>query len=64
MFDYHKVHRILGEGNFVLTQSEGRWNGKPQAFYDLFRIKDGKIVELWDIIQEVPEEMAHENGIF
>ncbi|ABV35926.1 conserved hypothetical protein [Shewanella sediminis HAW-EB3] len=64
MFDYHKVHRILGEGNFVLTQSEGRWNDKPQAFYDLFRIKDGKIVEHWDIIQEVPAEMAHDNGMF
>ncbi|MCW8329260.1 nuclear transport factor 2 family protein [Photobacterium sp. SDRW27] len=64
MFDYHKVHRILGEGNFVLTQSEGRWNGKAQAFYDLFRITDGKIVEHWDIIQEIPEQMAHENGMF
>ncbi|MCG7587633.1 nuclear transport factor 2 family protein [Photobacterium sp. OFAV2-7] len=64
MFDYHKVHRIFGEGNFVLTQSEGRWNGKPQAFYDLFRIKEGKIVEHWDIIQEIPEKMAHENGMF
>ncbi|OUR83886.1 hypothetical protein A9Q75_04515 [Colwellia psychrerythraea] len=64
MFDYHKVHRILGEGNFVLTQSEGRWNGKAQAFYDLFRIEDGKIVEHWDIIQEVPEKMAHDNGMF
>jgi len=64
MFDYHKVHRILGEGNFVLTQSEGRWNGKAQAFYDLFRIEDGKIVEHWDIIQEIPSSMAHNNGMF
>jgi len=64
MFEYHKVHRILGEGNFVLTQSEGRWNGKPQAFYDLFRVKDGKIVEHWDVIQEIPEKMAHDNGMF
>lgn len=64
MFEYHKVHRVLGEGNFVLTQSEGRWNGKPQAFYDLFRVKEGKIVEHWDIIQEIPEEMAHDNGMF
>ena len=64
MFEYHKVHRIFGEGNFVLTQSEGRWNNKPQAFYDLFRIKEGKIVEHWDIIQEIPSEMAHENGMF
>ncbi len=64
MFDYHKVHRILGEGNFVLAQSEGRWNGKAQAFYDLFRIKEGKIVEHWDIIQEIPSNMAHKNGMF
>jgi len=64
MFDYHKVHRILGEGNFVLTQSEGRWNGKAQAFYDLFRIQEGKIVEHWDIIQEIPSSMAHNNGMF
>lgn len=64
MFEYNKVHRILGEGNFVLAQSEGRWNGKPQAFYDLFRIKNNQIVEHWDIIQEIPEEMAHSNGMF
>ena len=64
MFEYHKIHRILGEGNFILAQSEGHWNGKPQAFYDLFRIKDGMIVEHWDIIQEIPAEMAHENGMF
>lgn len=64
MFEYHQVHRILGEGNFVLAQSEGRWNGKAQAFYDLFRIQDGKIVEHWDVIQEIPDDMAHDNGMF
>ncbi len=64
MFEYHKVHRIFGEGNFVLAQSEGRWNGKAQAFYDLFRIKDGQIVEHWDIIQEIPAQMAHSNSMF
>ncbi|OSY88588.1 mucin [Tenacibaculum holothuriorum] len=64
MFIYKKVHKVLGEGNFVLTMSEGEWGGKPQAFYDLFRVKDGKIVEHWDVIQEIPEKMAHENGKF
>lgn len=65
MFTYEKVHKILGEGNFVLTQSEGTWNGgKKYAFYDLFRIANGKIVEHWDIIQEVPTEMPHTNGMF
>ncbi len=64
MFQYEKVHKILGEGNFVLAMSEGNWHGKAQAFYDLFRIEDGKIVEHWDVIQEIPAEMAHENGKF
>jgi predicted SnoaL-like aldol condensation-catalyzing enzyme len=64
MFQYKKVHKILGEGNFILTISEGMWSGKPQAFYDLFRLKEGKIVEHWDVIQEIPAEMAHDNGKF
>jgi predicted SnoaL-like aldol condensation-catalyzing enzyme len=64
MFDYRTVHRILGEGNFVLAKSEGKWNGKTQAFYDLFPIENGKIVEHWDIIQEVPAIMTHDNGMF
>lgn len=64
MFHYTKVHKILGEGNFVLTMSEGEWSGKKQAFYDLFRIENGKIVEHWDVISEIPTEMAHNNGKF
>ncbi len=65
MFKYTKIHKVLGEGNFVLTVSEGEWSGKSQAFYDLFRMKDGKIVEHWDVIQEIPTEgLAHNNGMF
>ncbi|MDR4953641.1 hypothetical protein REB14_15795 [Chryseobacterium sp. ES2] len=40
---YDKIHKILGEGNFVLTISEGSFGGRPTSFYDLFRIEDGKI---------------------
>lgn len=64
MFAYKKVHKVLGEGNFVLTMSEGEWHGKPHAFYDLFRLENSKIVEHWDVIQEIPEQMAHNNGMF
>ncbi|MGB0524195.1 MAG: nuclear transport factor 2 family protein [Flammeovirgaceae bacterium] len=64
MFVYKKLHRVFGEGNFVVTQSEGEWHGKPQVFYDLFRVDAGKIVEHWDVIQEIPAEMAHANGMF
>lgn len=66
MFKYTKIHKVLGEGNFVLTVSEGEWNGgKKHAFYDLFRMKDDKIIEHWDVIQEIPTEgLAHDNGMF
>ncbi len=65
MFKYTKIHKVLGEGNFVLTVSEGEWSGKSQVFYDLFRMKAGKIVEHWDVIQEIPTEgLAHNNGMF
>ena len=65
MFKYTKIHKVLGEGDFVLTVSEGEWSGKSQVFYDLFRMKEGKIVEHWDVIQEIPTEgLAHANGMF
>ena len=65
MFKYTKIHKVLGEGNFVLTVSEGEWSGKSQVFYDLFRMKAGKIVEHWDVIQEIPTEgLANNNGMF
>ncbi len=65
MFRYTKIHKVLGEGNFVLTVSEGEWNGKKQVFYDLLRFEDGKAVEHWDVIQEIPTEgLANDNGMF
>ena len=66
MFIYKKVHKILGEGNFVLSVSEGSWHGKPHSFYDLFRIENGKIVEHWDTIEEIPskDKWANSNGKF
>lgn len=59
-----KIHRVFGEGNFVLVFSEGKFAGKHTAFFDLFRVENDKIVEHWDVLQEVPEKIAHQNGMF
>jgi predicted SnoaL-like aldol condensation-catalyzing enzyme len=65
MFQYNTIHKVIGEGNFVLTVSEGTWNGTSNAFYDLFRMENGKAVEHWDIIQPVPTTgLANNNGMF
>ncbi len=58
---YHRVHRVLGEGNFVLACSEGDFGGKHVAFYDLFRVEDGKIAEHWDTIEAIPPKSQWKN---
>ena len=63
---HEKNHIILGEGNFVLSVSEGIFLKEKVSFYDLFRIEDGKIVEHWDTIEKLlPEsEAKNSNGKF
>ena len=41
MFRYTRIHKVLGEGNFVLTVREGEWSVKTHAFYDLLRFENG-----------------------
>ena len=67
VMEYTKLHKVLGEGNFVLAMSEGKFGkGENTAFYDLFRLEDGKIVEHWDVIQAIPpqSEWKSTNGKF
>ncbi len=63
---YTTNHKILGEGNFVLSISEGFFAGKPTSFYDLFRVESGKIVEHWDVMETITpqEQWKNSNGKF
>jgi predicted SnoaL-like aldol condensation-catalyzing enzyme len=60
------IKRVLAEGDMVVTHSHLILEpGQPgQALADFFRIEDGKVVEHWDVIQEVPETSANANGMF
>jgi predicted SnoaL-like aldol condensation-catalyzing enzyme len=58
---YNTIHKVLGEGNFVLTVSEGSFAGKPTSFYDLFRVENGKIAEHWDVIETLTAESEWKN---
>ncbi|WP_424832965.1 nuclear transport factor 2 family protein [Ruegeria sp.] len=64
--DYQHLHRVLAEGNFVLTVCEGQLGGRHTAFYDLFRVERGKIVEHWDTVETIaPQaEWKNTNGKF
>lgn len=54
-------HLILGEGNFVLSVSEGSFAGTPTSFYDLFRVENGKIAEHWDVMETILPKAEHKN---
>lgn len=67
VMEYTKLHKVLGQGNYVLTLSEGKFGkGELTAFYDLFRLEDGQIVEHWDVISPIPpkSEWRNSNGKF
>ena len=57
-----KIYKVFGEGNFVLVVSEGKFGGKHTAYFDLFRVENNLIVEHWDVLQEIPSKLAHDNG--
>ncbi len=63
---YTKNHMVLGQGNFVLSVSEGQFLGKHVAFYDLFKIEMRRIVEHWDTIEDIlpKEQWKNSNGKF
>jgi len=64
--DYHRIHRVLAEGNFVLCVSEGKYGGVHSSFYDLFQLANGKVVEHWDTTEKIAprNEWKNDNGKF
>ncbi len=58
------MHHIVADGEFVFTQGEGILRGVPTAFYDLFRVEDGKLAEHWDVVFAKPDTLSHGNGLF
>lgn len=62
--EYVKLHRIIAEGNFAFTQCEAAMGGRPHAFYELFRVERGKIVEHWDVHPVLTDFPPHPHGLF
>ncbi|MBB3301785.1 putative SnoaL-like aldol condensation-catalyzing enzyme [Rhizobium sp. BK077] len=61
-----EIVRSAADGDLVWLHVHAT-NGaddRGQAIVDIFRVKDSKIVEHWDVIQAVPSEAANKNTMF
>ena len=61
-----EIKRVFAEGDFVILHVHAvREPGtRGRAIVDIFRLENGKIVEHWDVAQDIPEKMPHTNGMF
>ena len=65
--DFHlDLKRVIAEGDLVATHSHliRHVGDRGQAVVDISRLKEGKIVEQWDVVQDIPETAANTNTMF
>ncbi len=60
------VKRVIAEGEFVMVHFlvKHKLDELGAAVMQIFRFENGKIVEMWDLGQEIPEETPNQHGMF
>ena len=61
-----EVKQTIEEGDRVMVYSHIKQSPEDSgaAVVHIFRFQEGKIVEMWDVGQPVPEDSPNENGMF
>lgn len=61
-----EVLHALEDGDLVAVHSHVRHHDQEPGFalFHLFRFEGDKVVELWDLAQQVPESSPNANGMF
>ena len=63
---HSEIKRVVAEGDLVVlhVHSVREPGQRGRAIVDMFRLENGKIVEHWDVIQDIPEKPANDNTMF
>ena len=60
-----EIQRILVDGELAMVHVKASGPGRPDAAVaDIYRFRDGKLVEHWDVLQAVPDSAAHDHPMF
>ncbi len=61
-----EIKRIMVDGDMAVIHLFGRGDPKTAgaAVTDIYRLKDGKIVEHWDVLQPMPTKSANPHPMF
>jgi predicted SnoaL-like aldol condensation-catalyzing enzyme len=65
--DYHsEIKRVFAEGDYVILHVHNvpMPGARGAAIVDIFKLEDGKVVEHWDVRQDIPEQSANSNTMF
>jgi predicted SnoaL-like aldol condensation-catalyzing enzyme len=62
----YDIKYVLAQNDIVVVYSKVTSTAGISAVVDILRIRDGQLVEHWDVVQPVPadKDMPHKNGMF
>ncbi len=62
----YTVARVIVDGDLAAVHNKLKMNAadRGSAVVDIFRVKDCKIAEHWDVIQAIPEKSANDHPMF
>ena len=62
---HFEIQRIIVDGDLAMVHVKASRPGAPDAAVaDIYRFESGRIVEHWDVLQQVPVHAAHDHPMF